>query len=175
MSRLMSFKLELVVCMSSPYLMIFIEAGTKYVYVFMFLCSAVLPLFSFFRVLQDRDWWTSACRCSAGSLYIRHGLFPVISSVLPSQRCGIFWLYFSMFSCAKIVLKTNVPTSHTISDFNALINYANPQRLQLQSIFIIISALDHRPLSTPIISTWGLQALSNHGPKQGYPLIIWVC
>ena len=70
-SGLMSFKLELVVvffketfemccCMSCAYLMIFVEAGTKYFYVFMFLCSIVLPPFSFFRVLQVRDWWTSA-------------------------------------------------------------------------------------------------------------------
>ena len=33
--------------MSSAYLMIFLEAGTKYVYVFMFLCSAVLHRFRF--------------------------------------------------------------------------------------------------------------------------------
>ena len=50
--------------------MIFVEAGTKYVYVFVFLCSV-----TFLSVLQARDWWT-------GSLYIRHGHLPVTSSIL---------------------------------------------------------------------------------------------
>ena len=34
--------------MSSTYSMIFVEADTKYVYVFMFLCSVVLPPFTVF-------------------------------------------------------------------------------------------------------------------------------
>ena len=51
---------------------------------------------------------------------------PVTSSVLSSQRCDIFiiWfysLYFSMFSYAKLVLRMKVPTGHNITDFNALI------------------------------------------------------
>ena len=34
--------------MSSTYSVIFVEVGTKYVYVFIFLCSVVLPLFTFY-------------------------------------------------------------------------------------------------------------------------------
>ena len=34
--------------MSSTYSLVFVETGSKYVYVFMFLCSVVLPHFTFF-------------------------------------------------------------------------------------------------------------------------------
>ena len=34
--------------MSSTYSLVFVETGSKYVYVFMFLCSVVVPHFTFF-------------------------------------------------------------------------------------------------------------------------------
>ena len=76
--------------MSSAYLLIFIEAGTKYVYVFIFYVVLSYHLFRFSVFYNSGIGGRLPADGSTGSLYIRHGHLPVTSSVLPCQRCGIF-------------------------------------------------------------------------------------
>ena len=76
--------------MSSAYLLIFIEAGTKYVYVFIFYVVLSYHHFRFSVFYKSGIGGRLPADGSTGSLYIRHGHLPVTSSVLPSQRCGIF-------------------------------------------------------------------------------------
>ena len=132
--------------------MIFVEAGTKYVYIFMFFMWCCLTTFYVFPVLQVRDWWKSACKCNTGSLYIRHGYLPVTPSELPSQQMWHFYhpilltLHLLVFMC-----------KYSLEDESA--SKSQHTGLELYSLEECLM----------------LHAHSNHGPDQGHPLTISVC